>query len=57
MGGASCHCLVRSEAHHTIKRDKLSFRDALPKTPTQRVGKYKLREEYAADTFMVPKTW
>src|SRR6266446_5524839 len=23
MGGASCHCLVRSEAHHTIKRDKL----------------------------------
>jgi len=23
------------------------FRDALPKTPTQRVEKYKLREEYA----------
>src|SRR5437879_1643557 len=23
MGGASCHCIVRSEAHHTIKRDKL----------------------------------
>src|SRR5882672_630194 len=23
MGGASCHCIVRSEAHHIIKRDKL----------------------------------
>src|SRR6266852_56379 len=25
MGGASCHCIVRSEAHHTIKRDKLNY--------------------------------
>src|SRR6266699_2791240 len=24
MGGASCHCIVMSEAHHTIKRDKLN---------------------------------
>src|SRR6266851_570670 len=25
MGGASCHCVVMSEAHHTIKRDKLTW--------------------------------
>ena len=25
MGRASCHCLVMSEAHHTIKRDKLRY--------------------------------
>src|SRR2546422_11285794 len=25
MGRASCHCLVMSEAHHTIKRDKLNL--------------------------------
>ena len=27
--------------------NSIAFRDALPKTPTQRVEKYKLREEYA----------
>ena len=34
--------LARFKMPHSVR-----FRDALPKTPTQRVEKYKLREEYA----------
>ena len=32
---------------HFKMPQSVRFRDAFPKTPTQRVEKYKLREEYA----------